>query len=1055
MMDYPRYIQDKPKGVDKFDGGSQKSLSEAIANHILANDKADNENVMPRIIGIEGTWGSGKSNVVKLVENRLSEDAPKAYYFFEYDAWGNQEDLQRRSLLEQLTAELVEKKILIGQTELSVKGDVSKKVTWEEKLKYLLARKTESATESWPRLSNGIIAATLCTILTPITSLIGFNAYACIKWWSIIIALLPIIVTLIVWAIAAITCKRYRNLSYLLAIFNDKINNEVSYETISEDEPSVCEFKSWMRTVSSSLNLEKCRKLVIVFDNMDRLPAEKVKQLWSSIHTFFAESGFDNIWVIIPFDKKHLSCAFGKEGGDEELELTQYFIDKTFPVTFDVAKPVITDYKKIFTTFFKEAFGDTGSDEEETINRIYRLQNKEANVREIIIYINRLVSLYVSRRNDVRLTSMALYQLFKEQLLDNPVEKILSGDYLGICAKIIPNDDMLKAEISALVYGVDLSTAKQIPLQQYLDNCIDKKDGYDINKYADTDTNFTTILREVCRQTDDAKLDFTISALDKLKKSDTSIASIWEEMACRLESMDVATIELSDNYKTLMPHVSSTSRQRLVNKLCDSWRGVSEFDSVKYIKCIDELVSNVGGSCTIPLEQKNVSAEQFVNAVRVAHNQWEKYNLKASPADVESHLLGLLPKEYKHSDVVKILKETKFSDFQSLKTNIHDTLQEWTEVTENNIGELFATLRCLQSIEECVDINFDSSKLSTIKTSLENSSKTNVEDGYLDVLAIQLASGTDINIDETQIAEVASLMDYYANFDDLILNGIGWNHKGLSYVVKYMIVNKTSKKVDANRLLPKYSEIKTRFTVKDEEVLNYFDCLDITIKDEELNGFESKVQISFFEASKSIQNGFTRKVNALAVNALDSNVTADMLKANIKQRTSYYWHQLIDYLLEDECMKVLPQCVVDFARMTIEDIRNSSKNIPLDSYTKKILSKVDYSTITDIFLILRDYYCNNQVSINAEQFLIFEKELRRYGELENRAKEVLNSIIKPVIANPDCKELLLKEAQFYKRLFISAKDAEPFISALQNANWSEDEIISITGKKPMKKKSKD
>lgn len=1052
MSNYPRYIQDKPKGVDKFDGGSQKSLSEAIVNHILSNDKADIANVMPRIIGIEGTWGSGKSNVVKLVEHNLYEKLPNAYFFFEYDAWGNQEDLQRRSLLEQLTAKLVEKDVLAGKTTLSVKGDVSQDVTWSEKLKYLLARKTESATESWPKLNYGIVAAVICTMLTPVTSVIGLNVLAHSILLGIIVALFPILVAMVLWAVAAIKSKRYRNLSFLLAIFSDKINSEVSYETISEDEPSVCEFKSWMQAVSSSLNPKKCSKLVIVFDNMDRLPAEKVKQLWSSIHTFFAETGFENIWVIIPFDKKHLSCAFGTEGEEKELKLTQYFIDKTFPVTFDVAKPVITDYKKIFTTFFKEAFGDIGREEEETINRIYRLENKEANVREIIIFINRLVSLYVSRNNDVRLTSIALYQLFKEKLLENPVKEILSGEYMGICAKIIPNDDILKAEISALVYGVDLGTAKQIPLQQYLDNCIDGQVGYDINKYADTDTNFTTILREVCRKTDDAKLELLIAALDKLHKDDASIVSIWEEIACRLESIGVTAIELSDNYKTLMPHVSSNSEQRLVNKLCDSWRGVSQFDSLKYIKCIDELESIVSDSCNVPLKETNVNEVQFVNAVREAHNHWKKYNLCVMPSNLEDHLIGLLPNAYKHSDVVKILKDTSYSDFLNLYTHILDTLKDWTEVTEDNIGEMFTTLHCLHSTEECVDIDFDSNKISSIKTALENSNKTNIEDGYIDVLTIQLISGTDINIAESHIAQVASIMDYYANFDDIVLNGISWNHKGLSNVVKYMIVNKTSKKVSVNRLLPKYNEIKTRYAVKDEEVLSYFDRFNIATEDFNLNEFESKVPISFFEASKSIQNDFTRTVNDLAIKALENNVTADMLKANIKQRTSYYWHQLIGLLLDDTSMKVIPQCLVDFARKILEDIANGSKDIPFDSYTKQMVSKVDCSAISDVFITLRNSYCNGRTSMNAEQFVFLEDKLIEYGELEQRAPEVLNNIVKPVINNSDCKSHLLMNAKFYKQLFKSSKETQSFISALESANWTENEILAITGKTEKKPK---
>ena len=93
----PRFISDKPHGIDKFDGGSQILLSKAIVHHILRNDDVKSEESLPRIIGIEGTWGAGKSNVVKMVEKELRDVRSKHYFFFEYDAWGNQEELQRRT----------------------------------------------------------------------------------------------------------------------------------------------------------------------------------------------------------------------------------------------------------------------------------------------------------------------------------------------------------------------------------------------------------------------------------------------------------------------------------------------------------------------------------------------------------------------------------------------------------------------------------------------------------------------------------------------------------------------------------------------------------------------------------------------------------------------------------------------------------------------------------------------------------------------------------------------------------------------------------------------
>lgn len=51
---YPRFIQNKPCGIDKFDGGSQERLAKTIARHFCQNDSLDEECTLPRIIGIEG-----------------------------------------------------------------------------------------------------------------------------------------------------------------------------------------------------------------------------------------------------------------------------------------------------------------------------------------------------------------------------------------------------------------------------------------------------------------------------------------------------------------------------------------------------------------------------------------------------------------------------------------------------------------------------------------------------------------------------------------------------------------------------------------------------------------------------------------------------------------------------------------------------------------------------------------------------------------------------------------------------------------------------------------
>ena len=120
---FPHFIADKPQGVDVFEGQSQTRLAKSISDYILNADKESVENInqasIPRIIGIEGSWGAGKSNVVAKVEEQLKA---QSYYTFTYDSWGHQEDLQRRSILETLTNRLIEDKVLRGEVSIKMRN---------------------------------------------------------------------------------------------------------------------------------------------------------------------------------------------------------------------------------------------------------------------------------------------------------------------------------------------------------------------------------------------------------------------------------------------------------------------------------------------------------------------------------------------------------------------------------------------------------------------------------------------------------------------------------------------------------------------------------------------------------------------------------------------------------------------------------------------------------------------------------------------------------------------------------------------------------------------
>ena len=132
---YPRLISNRPCNKDLFEGNAHDKLAKAIADVISSDEK-------PSMIGIDGGWGSGKSNLVGMVTQSLKEHTDKQYHFFTYDAWGHQGDLPRRSILEELTTRLTKDK------SPALEGEY-----WDNKLNDLLARKKHTQTKVVPRLN--------------------------------------------------------------------------------------------------------------------------------------------------------------------------------------------------------------------------------------------------------------------------------------------------------------------------------------------------------------------------------------------------------------------------------------------------------------------------------------------------------------------------------------------------------------------------------------------------------------------------------------------------------------------------------------------------------------------------------------------------------------------------------------------------------------------------------------------------------------------------------------------------------------------------------------
>ena len=762
---YPRFIPDKPTGDDVFEGQSQTNLANNICKYIRSNDSASSRErgQMPRIIGLEGKWGSGKSNVVENIKKHLDGEG---YHTFTYDAWGHQEDLQRRSILETLTNDLIENKVLGGKVEIKMRNGESNKAEWKDQLSLLLSNKTTTITKPQTRLTGsaiwGIVLIGLFTILNIIINQLLDNECISLSWKWILLEYSPIIVGLIVAGYYRYKDKNWKNVFTLLT---QKSDDTITEQFTSSEEPSVMEFKNWMHAISSHLGRakgNKIKKVIIVFDNMDRLPSEKVMQLWSAIYTFFAGSEFENIWTIIPYDYMHLCDAIYESGEDGKIKDSdkskfKRFINKTFPVVYTIPQPVITDYNKLFNKYFEDAFG-TEEHDQKHICQVFMLFHVNPNPRTVISFINELVAMRLQwPAMEYRLQNIALFILKKDGLLyeNNSLEENLLSDALfKDISSFYPDKESVRTQLCQFAYGLhDKSLAGELPLRRLLSTAI--KSGDSLARFVEK-PHFISVLTDIlAKEVTTESLDKAVKSLSTLDMSSLSeedkekVQKKWDMLANLRSEASCDSMRFDDALGTIIYHATSLR----VRNMCES-----------YIKTIQECEIETGSAYFIVLNKlktcltdsgkdvkfedviKSIELESkhFVEFVVAAGKEYNIYQVSADNASLNEYVFSEIEKGTERIDeFVELIYQNDAYDLSSLRTNLSNLIKTETNIKEPRIVSYIS--RLLDNGNGRITARFTSSFISQTIQKIDATSATITEKrGVEDLFAMFLADGHDI-----------------------------------------------------------------------------------------------------------------------------------------------------------------------------------------------------------------------------------------------------------------------------------------------------------------------
>ena len=145
-----KLLSDAPAEDDAFEGGHDR-VAGALAELIQEEDGG-------KAIALKGPFGSGKSTVVRLLENELEEvdkEENEDTRIFTYDAWEHQGDPLRRSFIESLVEFLQEEEWADDDE-------------WEDEIERIARRIEETELETEPVLTDWRICVSVTLFQYPL-----------------------------------------------------------------------------------------------------------------------------------------------------------------------------------------------------------------------------------------------------------------------------------------------------------------------------------------------------------------------------------------------------------------------------------------------------------------------------------------------------------------------------------------------------------------------------------------------------------------------------------------------------------------------------------------------------------------------------------------------------------------------------------------------------------------------------------------------------------------------------------------------------------------------
>ncbi|THD82633.1 MAG: hypothetical protein E7812_01970 [Phenylobacterium sp.] len=473
----PNFIIDAPATADALN--SHGRVAAALHEIITRADKV-------KMIGLLGGWGSGKSTIVQMLEDRLRTDpGGDALLCFNYDTWLRQSELPRRAFLEGLVTFL---------KELPSPPPAAAIEAWKKRLNELSGESETVLTSTHVELSKAGKFILPAVVLLPLgLKLIGHGlpppttdtltiALFALGW---LLALGPFLIAGLLFVTRQVALK---DLVSVVAAKPAEVKHEV---TARRPEPSALEFQEMFHDIIKVV-MGSGRRLVLVIDNLDRLPPDEALTLWATLRSFFLDvrAGHSDLarkdlpTVIVPLDPTAPGRIHGRDnnqGGDAEAraELSQAFIEKTFDLVFHVPPPVMSRWQDYLGVRLRTVLGPDLKDSDTfAAAAIYEVLHRKnethvaVSPRSLNAFANAVGALAMQWRDEPK--SMAAMTFFecRRAAIATSIYVAVKAEVAGIEAF----DPDWRLAVASLHFGVPLDQARELYMHEPIRTAIQSGD---------------------------------------------------------------------------------------------------------------------------------------------------------------------------------------------------------------------------------------------------------------------------------------------------------------------------------------------------------------------------------------------------------------------------------------------------------------------------------------------------------------------------------------------------------------------------------------------------